>query len=589
MHQPIKNKGLVANADRRAIVSRPRSSPSEYPLLAALFCAVALPLAWAYQQPPLPAFFSQALAVALWSGVLLALAGVTRPTLQVGNSGGIKRWPAATPVGLWALLLTAVVAHAVSGLTPSFVAAPIALNLALAMLLSVAVGYGSLPALSLGRWLRTLLIGILIAALVNALAALVQFMAPSWADDNWIARMVPPHDRASGNLRQPNQLATLMVWGLLATSYLWRGKPLVWMAVSAPLLATLLATGSRTGIVSLLLIIAVALARSRRVRAWRTKGWLLLLLGTIPLIWFAENSFTRSTASAALAQRLALWRDVLEIISQHPWVGVGWGQLNFAWTLTQLPSRAADVFDHAHSLPLHMAAELGIPLVALLLYLLAALFWRARAALNTSDGATVVLLLATMLLHSLFEYPLWFSYFLLPSAFLLAWLVAAGQDDSKLPPQASQPAGKPRAVKLTGVLAIASLVAMISVVYATREYRKATSIHRSVAAPDALARAIDAARASPLFGHFGDYAAIMLAGDAASPDLFLRPTRHVLDERLLSAYARMLVRSGDLARAAFVVDRAREFPPDAAFANLPPLGASSPALLTPLTARDFRR
>ena len=80
----------------------------------------------------------------------------------------------------------------------------------------------------------------------------------------------------------------------------------------------------------------------------------------------------------------------------------------------------------------------------------------------------------------------------------------------------------------------------------------------------------------------------MLAGDAATSALFTRPIRHVLDERLLSAYARMLARTGETDRAAFVVARAREFPPDAAFANLPVSPASSPAAAA-LTVRDFRK
>ena len=93
---------------------------------------------------------------------------------------------------------------------------------------------------------------------------------------------------------------------------------------------------------------------------------------------------------------------------------------------------------------------------------------------------------------------------------------------------------------------------------------------------DALTRAIERARGSRLFGHFGDYAAIMLAGDAAAPVLFSRPIRHLIDERLLSAYARMLARTGDRQRAEFVVARAREYPPDAAFANLPPVNSVAP-------------
>jgi O-antigen ligase len=499
----------------------------------------------------------------------------------------------ASPVVLWSLLLAVLLGHTLTGMTPGFIAAPIALNLTLALLLSAAFAMRSLDphgpraAGALQRCLRALLIGILIAALFNALVALVQMAAPGWTDDAWIARNVPPNDRASGNLRQPNQLATLMVWGLLATSYFWRQQPLRWLTFSAPLLATLVATGSRTGMVSLLVIVVVALLRSRRVRSWRMKGWLTLLIALLPLAWFAESIFTRNTANVALTLRFALWRDVLEIVRLQPWFGVGWGQLNFAWTLTPLPGRAADVFDHAHNLPLHLAAELGVPVALAVIGALCVMLWRARVVLRTSDGATVGLLLATILLHSLFEYPLWFSYFLLPSAVLLAWLVAAGSP-AVGEENAANSWSELRGFPLNYALAFAAVLSLLSVIYATREYRKQIAIHRAVGQPDALQRAIVTARQSPLYGHFGDYAAIMLAGDAATAELFTRPVRHVLDERLLSAYARMLTRSGETDHAAFMVARAREFPPDAAFANLPMRPASSPAAAG-LSVPDFRK
>ena len=495
---------------------------------------------------------------------------------------------------LWALLLASAVAHVAIGLTPDFVGAPIIANVLLALALSVTVATVAPSPARLKRWLSALLIGILIAALFNAFATLLQSVAPNWTDDVWIARPAASHDRASGNLRQPNQLATLMLWGLVASGYLNRRRWLLGCVCSAPLLATLLATGSRTGILSLALIVFVLLVRSDRVRTWPARRWLALLLAALPLAWLALSSFTRSTAQPAISQRLALWRDSIEIISQHPWFGVGWGQLNFAWTLTPLPHRAPDVFDHAHNLPLHLAAELGLPLAFLVLVVLAVSLWRARLAMQGATGGSIALLMSIMLLHSLFEYPLWFSYFLLPTAILLSWFLIADADAKVLAAPAPQHGrgaeARVRMGPLRCGLAGVALLLIGSVIYANREYQKVAAIHGATAQPDSLTRAIERARGSRLFGHFGDYAAIMLAGDAAVPALFARPIRHLIDERLLSAYARMLARTGDNQRAQFVVARAREFPPDAAFANLPPVNGVAPETSErTLNIRVFRR
>jgi O-antigen ligase len=52
-----------------------------------------------------------------------------------------------------------------------------------------------------------------------------------------------------------------------------------------------------------------------------------------------------------------------------------------AWTLTPLPGRPTAFFDHAHNLPLHLAAELGLPLALAVMALLLGAFgsaaWRA--------------------------------------------------------------------------------------------------------------------------------------------------------------------------------------------------------------------
>ena len=37
--------------------------------------------------------------------------------------------------------------------------------------------------------------------------------------------------------------------------------------------------------------------------------------------------------------RLLIWSNALALIASHPWLGVGFGDFNFAWTLTPFPGR----------------------------------------------------------------------------------------------------------------------------------------------------------------------------------------------------------------------------------------------------------
>ncbi len=601
-----RSNGLLSHL---AIAKSPENSlrlgKSEYTLLLLITAAVALPLIWAHQAPPLPAFFSQWLSDLLWSlvaAVAFAASAATVFSLRNHNKSGGKSaangslrplWPIA---GLWALLITTVLLHVGFGLTPPFIALPALFNLSLAALVTLAVLLRRADRDFLRALMSAFLLGVLVAALFNSGVALIQSFAPNWTNDSWIASTAPAisslvdhgSERIGGNLRQPNQLATLMIWGLLAATFLLRRRGALWLAVSLPLLATLFATGSRVGVMSLALIVGVALLRSRRARAWPRATWLAVGLIALVLLWFAASAFTRATAEPALAQRLALWRDVWTLIQHSPWIGVGWGQLNFAWTLTPLPARAPDVFDHAHSLPLNLAAELGWPVAAGVLALLALTLWRARGAIRSREGATALLMLAAILLHSLFEYPLWFAYFLLPSAFLLAWLICSGATEETDDVKVLSPTPTRLSTTASSVATGISVACVAITVYAWNEYRKITAIYSQTTNAGALRAAVSDARKSPLYGQFGDYAAIMLAGDRAELAWFARPIRQVLDERLMTAYAQALMRAGEADKAAYVVARAREFQPQAVFAGLPVIAPSSTAS-APLTSRDFRR
>ena len=72
------------------------------------------------------------------------------------------------------------------------------------------------------------------------------------------------------------------------------------------------------------------------------------------------------------------------MIRQQPWLGVGWGEFNFAWTLTPFPHRPTAFFDHTHDLPLQLVVELGVPLALLVLgcMLVGAGRWAMRARLD---------------------------------------------------------------------------------------------------------------------------------------------------------------------------------------------------------------
>ncbi|MDH7499930.1 MAG: O-antigen ligase family protein, partial [candidate division NC10 bacterium] len=86
--------------------------------------------------------------------------------------------------------------------------------------------------------------------------------------------------------------------------------------------------------------------------------------------------------------RILIWKGTLQLVSQHPWLGVGLGNFEFAfprfrsleeWLISERLPLA-----EAHNDYLHMAAELGIPGLLLFLWLLFTLFAMSIRILRSS-------------------------------------------------------------------------------------------------------------------------------------------------------------------------------------------------------------
>jgi hypothetical protein len=120
-----------------------------------------------------------------------------------------------------------------------------------------------------------------------------------------------------------------------------------------------------------------------------------------------------------------LWANVWHLVLQRPWLGWGWGELDYAHFITLYPgTRFCDILDNAHNLPLHLAVEVGLPMA---LSVCAALAWWVRRAAPWKERQPARQLAWSVLglvgVHSLLEYPLWYGPFqmVVVLALLLLW------------------------------------------------------------------------------------------------------------------------------------------------------------------------
>lgn len=141
-----------------------------------------------------------------------------------------------------------------------------------------------------------------------------------------------------------------------------------------------------------------------------------------------ERLFDGMTAHTASA-RLQFWYDSWRIFLQSPWLGVGAGKLiSNTFMLIDTPTAMASkrVFEHAHNLFLHLLAEMGIG--GFLIVLMGLCSWVKAfkwGDLNLEKW-WIISLLSILGIHSMLEYPLWFTFFLGIAAVLL------GAGDEKL-------------------------------------------------------------------------------------------------------------------------------------------------------------
>ncbi len=411
----------------------------------------------------------------------------------------------------------------------------------------------------------------LAAGITGVAIGVLQVFAPDAIDGTWIAR-TSIAGRAVGNLRQPNHLATLLLWSavavvpLLQMSALRHAAKTALCTLFAAMLFGVVLSGSRTGLLGVAVLVAWGLIDrrlSRSSRALLIASALICLVSWIALGWLSSSLNTGALgASTRLGEsqdyssgRWSIWRDTLVLVARNPWFGVGFGEFNLAWTLTPSADRNPQFFDHTHNLPLHLSVELGIPLALLVLGLLGWGLWQAFERSRRIDGSkgvarrAALVMVLLMALHSQLEYPLWYAYFLLPTAF--AWGLCLGGEAGEEAPQH----------KSSLWMAGAGIVMMAAAAITLWDYKKVVGIFSPpIESTATLADRIVIGRHSWFFAHHADYALVTtIEGAGTLPGVFERAPHFLLDTRLMMAWANGLAAQGDVERARYIAARLREF------------------------------
>jgi O-antigen ligase len=398
-------------------------------LIAMMF---SLPFIVAYHEVPIAAFYGE------WLATLLGLLSLT----ALLNKGywQLSQLPKISLVFLGLLLICNI--QLILGLEPLLQhSVLIQLYLLWACLLS-ALGYYLRQTIGWEKLALILAKAFIFSFFVNAVFVALQIL-------HKLGYSVPiPRLQGYGMVAQANNFADFISLAIVSLLYLYSKKLIKFKILSISLLAGLLMlslAGSRSSMLYLLAIIALSLVLHLRFQKEGTdtstsKNLLkisiallplfviiqLLLAAYLPASLLIHTPISRgidaiSTQSASL--RWQFWQTSLNLFFQHPWLGIGAGQMRWQ-TFLLIDHSAANpahiFFEHAHNLFLNLLAEMGL-IAGLIVFLGLATWLKSFFKHQTLDLETWWLLglVAIIGIHSLLEYPLWYTYFLGVFAFLL--------------------------------------------------------------------------------------------------------------------------------------------------------------------------
>lgn len=416
-----------------------------------LFAAAAL--------APLPFGSNEPIAIAFWC-VVLGACLVFAPVRSLGGGQLALAGLAGVVVGAYALVLHEQLAEHpwLAAPHPIWAQAQAALGVPLEPSVSIARNQ---PWFELGRPLVCVLAivcGFLVGADAGRAHQLMKVIA--WSGAAYAAYGIlghlfdPTHilwrekeaylESVTGTFINRNTAAAYfgscaVVWSLLLWERVRREMPrgpLDWRAMPARLfsdpprkvvvafamlfvcLAAMFMTGSRGGVVISLLALLLAFTLFFRRDLPRRSGLVTALAagGAVALILLqfmgAGVNARFDIQGLANEGRLETYRATLRMIADHPWFGTGQGTFAFAFPAYRSSNVSIwGVWDRAHDTPLEIAADMGVPIAALVVGVWIVIFAiLVRGVRNRRRGLIVpvaALAVATLaVLHSLIDFTL---------------------------------------------------------------------------------------------------------------------------------------------------------------------------------------
>ncbi|ABA48145.1 O-antigen polymerase family protein [Burkholderia pseudomallei 1710b] len=478
--------------------------------LIALAVALILPYAITNHTYPIPTFYSEFAAFALYWG--LGASVVLLVKAERAEQPFAAPMALVAPLGFGAVLLAQIALLPLRQPSMNW----LAMGYLLGALVAMQAGY-ALARVNMVDMVARMIAGATIVGGVVAVAC--QFVQLFHLETTFspfvVSYGVTVERRPYGNMAQANHLATYIAFALAGALYLVQTRrmpALAWAALSALLSVGLALTVSRGPWLQVgVMVVAgfwMAFAQARRdPAASRARAWAIpVVLGVlfvavnVAVRWanvhyhlgLAESAADRMRDAGQIAPRLALWKYGLTMFREHPLLGVGWGE--FPIHQFELARRlgGVEIANNSHDIFIDLLAKSGLLGLGVLFVALVAWFVRALRVPHTESRVFGFALVGIVLMHALVEYPQQYTFFLLPVMFVIGLLET--KPLRALPGRA--------AFVLFAALSVAGLASLYPIL---RDYQRAEVLYYGTNPAEQYR-----AHQSFLFGAWGDYGAATL-------------------------------------------------------------------------------
>ncbi len=274
--------------------------------------------------------------------------------------------------------------------------------------------------------------GVVIAAVFQGVVVLLQYAGVT----KYVSWIIFDSSEVGGQYGHRNMLGHHLMWGILATAALWLQaaiKPWQGIVLLGFLGFVLGMVPSRTIVFYLIVLFGLLLVGGllSKGRFFRQRTF-VLLMGAVLWVFVAQlltplivdywghgqqSGLLRFADNMHGGERLSEWHKAWLTFKEFPLWGAGWDTYTYhSLTKHELIStindyRENNYADHCHNSVLQIMAEMG---GVGAFFVFGGLLWVIFPLLKNwqnNKNSVILLLLAVSCCHSLFEYPLWYSYF----------------------------------------------------------------------------------------------------------------------------------------------------------------------------------